>query len=81
MKFKIKVRGPKGNEWWEEDDREVGSQIKIRGYEIQPVKIRGYEIQPEFTGDIDQWGRDIVAWYNKSEPPERHRTFIKAEMI
>jgi len=71
MKFKIKVRGPKGNEWWEEDDREVESQIKVRGYEIQP----------EFTGDIDQWGRDIVAWYNESEPPERHRTFIKAEML
>ena len=71
MKFKIKVRGPKGNEWWEEEDREVGSQIKIRGYEIQP----------EFTGDIDQWGRDIIAWYNKSESPERHRTFIKAEML
>ena len=71
MKFRIKVRGPQGEEWWEEEDREIGPQCLIRGYGKQP----------DFTGDIDQWGRDIIAWFNKDEPPEEHRTFIEAESL
>ena len=70
MKFRIKVRDLQSNEWWEDEERETGPQ----------GTVRGYGLQPDFTGDIDQWGKDIIAWYNSSEPPERHRTFIKAEI-
>ena len=71
MKFRIKVRGTSGEEWWENEDREIGPQNHIRGYGEQP----------DFTGDIDQWGCDIIKWYNKDVPPERHRVFIKAELV
>jgi len=71
MKFRIKVRGPHGNEWWEDEDREIGPQ----------GIVRGYGVLPEFTGDINKWGHDIVAWYNKDEPPERHRVFLEAELL
>jgi hypothetical protein len=71
MKFRIKIRGPGGDEWWEDEEREIGPQNYIRGAGQQP----------DFTGNIDQWGRDIIEWFNKIEPPERHRTFIKAELI
>jgi len=71
MRFRIKVRGSSGDEWWEDQDREIGPQNRVRGYGVQP----------DFTGDIDQWGHDIIKWYNKDIPPGRHRTFIKAELI
>jgi len=71
VKFRIKVRDPSGDERWEEEEREIGPQRRVRGYGIQP----------DFTGDINQWGLDIVAWYNSSEPRERHRVFIKAEIL
>lgn len=71
MRFRIKVRDSSGYEAWEEEEREIGPQ----------KMIRGYGQQPDFTGDINQWGRDITEWFNKDESPRNHRTFLGAEML
>jgi len=71
VKFKLLIRGPLGNEWWEQDERIVGTQ----------TSVRGHGLQPEFTGDIEKWGRELIAWFNKDEPADRHRAFIRAELI
>ena len=71
MKFRIRVKGPGSDEWWEDEDREVGPQ----------ESVRGHGRLPNFTGDIDQWGLDIVAWFNKDAAHDRQRTFIRAEML
>lgn len=71
MKFKILVRNKRDGEWWENYD-------KVRG---ESNHIQSHGRQPEFTGDIDEWGRAIVAWFNKDEPEERQREFVRAESL
>lgn len=69
VRFRILVRGPQGNEWWEDYSKWVGEST----YSPQ------HGPSPKFTGDIEAWGAAVVAWFNKSEDPSRHRTFVRAE--
>jgi len=34
-----------------------------------------------FTGDIDQWGRDLVDWFNRDASPSGRRVFVRAESL
>ena len=71
MKFRVLVRSAKGSEWWEDYDREVGESHNVQRHGDQPV----------FDGDIDAWGKAIIAWFNRDEPESRHRTFVRAEKV
>jgi len=67
--FRIEVQGPRGDKWWEDQEKEIGEGKNIRG--------RGR--QPDFTGDIEKYGRDIIEYFNSTEPADSHRTFLRAE--
>jgi len=68
--FSIQVEYSNGEIDWEHIEREEG-----------PGKtIRGHGQQPHFNGDINQYGKDLIKWFNKDEKPSNHRRFIKAEM-
>lgn len=69
--FIVWVRGPNGHDWPEKYWMVPNAE---------PRKIRGWPEQPQFTGDIDAWGRAIIDWFNGTVPPERHRSFIRAEL-
>lgn len=71
MQFRIKVRNKSGNTWWEDYDKQVGQSNFISGIGWHPV----------FNGDIKEFGRDIVAWYNQTRlsPDDPEREFIEAE--
>ena len=71
VRFRILVRNTKGAEWWEPYSKQIG----------EANHIRGHGCQPEFTGDITAWGKAMIEWFNKDEPPARRRTFVKAEML
>lgn len=70
MKFKLLIKNKRtGAEWWESYDKEIGEQRTIRGHGTQPM----------FDGNIEQYGRDLVEWFNRTEPTSRHREFVRAE--
>jgi len=70
MKFKLLIRNKTtGAEWWESYDKEIGEYRYIRGHGIQPA----------FEGDIEKYGRDLIEWFNSTEPAKRHREFVRAE--
>lgn len=69
--FKLLVRLPSGHEYWEPYRRQVG----------ESHFVPGHGRQPEFSGCITTFGKAIVAWFNEDEPKEKHRTFVRAEMM
>lgn len=71
MKFRIQVQDKRKEPWWEEMEREIGQQNRVRGF--------GY--QPEFDGDINKFGRELIDWFNKDADPDNQREFIKAEKL
>lgn len=72
IKFRICVRGHRGDEWWEEYEKFAEGQMG---------NTTGWGRQPDFEGDIDDWGRRLVAWFNKYEPEAHHRVYVKHEIV
>jgi hypothetical protein len=71
IRFRVLIRDNRGREFWED-------YAKPPGY-VGPS--RGYGEPPMFTGDIEKFGREIVAWFNEGEKStNNHRTFIRAEL-
>lgn len=68
IKFSVLTRMPGGQEEWERFEKWPGERRSIRGHGEQPV----------FDGRPEVWGRAIIDWFNKDEPPERHRAFVRA---
>ena len=71
MKFRIKVKSKKREPWWEEMEKEIGEQRRVRGYGWQPT----------FDGDINKYGRELIDWFNKDASEDGQREFLEAEML
>ena len=68
--FRILVQEVEGDHaWWEGFDLLLGEE---------PVR----EGQPVFDGDIEEYGRQMVAWFNRTaRPHEVKREFVRAETL